>query len=218
MSDDEGVKITDKRKLDPTTGEPRTSSDDAGAANLGEANGADTINVESGSDKVAELTADLQRLQADFANYRKRVARDQELLRDQIVAKTLAELLPVLDDIGRARAHGELEGGFKSVGEALESTVARMGLTSFGQPGDAFDPMQHEAIAHEYSAEVTTSTCIAVFQLGYEFAGKVVRPAFVSVADPAPANVVPVTDTPEGESVAQGESTETPTQENTQSE
>ena len=195
MSSEDSVKITDKRRLDPETGEPRTSNDDAGATGLSDqATATGGSSGDAGNDKIAELTADLQRTQAEFANYRKRVARDQELLRDQIVARTLSELLPVLDDIGRARAHGELEGGFKSVGEALESTVARMGLTSFGQPGDSFDPMRHEAIAHEHSAEVTTSTCVAIFQSGYEFGGKVIRPAIVSVADPAPANVVPVTE------------------------
>ena len=183
MSEDEGIKITDNRKLDPETGEPRTSPDVAGAT------GSDTTHsgTDTPGDKVAELTADLQRLQAEYSNYRKRVARDQEVLRDQIVAKTLSELLPVLDDIGRARTHGELEGGFKSVGEALESTVTRIGLVAFGEPGDLFDPVRHEAIAHEYSAEVTTSTCVAVFQSGYEFGGKVIRPAFVSVADPLSA-------------------------------
>lgn len=212
MTSDEGVKITDKRKLDPQTGEPRTSSDVAGSASEESATsvGDNGIAV-STSDAVSELTADLQRLQAEFANYKKRVTRDQELLRDQIVARTLAELLPVLDDIGRARAHGELEGGFKSVGESLESTVARMGLVAYGQPGDAFDPMRHEAIAHEHSSEVTSSTCIAVFQSGYEFAGKVVRPAIVSVADPVPANVVPVAqdqpaETSENNEASSGES------------
>ena len=195
MSSEDSVKITDKRRLDPETGEPRASNDDAGVAGLSDQQAVTGGTTgDAGNDKIAELTADLQRTQAEFANYRKRVARDQELLRDQIVARTLSELLPVLDDIGRARAHGELEGGFKSVGEALESTVARMGLTSFGQPGDSFDPMRHEAIAHEHSAEVTSSTCIAIFQSGYEFGGKVIRPAIVSVADPAPANVVPVTE------------------------
>jgi len=176
---DEGVKITDKRKLDPETGESRVSGAEDSAP--------DTTPDESvqAVDPVAELTADLQRLQAEFSNYRKRVERDREAVRDAVVAKTLSELLPVLDDIGRARSHGELEGGFKSVSEALEATVARLGLTAFGQPGDEFDPMRHEAIAHEHSADVQTSTCIAVFQPGYEFAGNVIRAAIVSVADPA---------------------------------
>ena len=176
---DEGVKITDNRKLDPETGEPRVS----GAADV--ASDTASAEPEQSTDPVAELTADLQRVQAEFSNYRKRVERDREAVRDAVIAKTLSELLPVLDDIGRARSHGELEGGFKSVGEALEATVTRLGLTPFGQPGDEFDPMRHEAIAHEHSADVITSTCVAVFQPGYEFAGQVIRAAIVSVADPA---------------------------------
>ena len=176
---DEGVKITDNRKIDPETGEPRVSDVADAASDAG------SVEPEQIADPVAELTADLQRVQAEFSNYRKRVERDREAVRDAVIAKTLSELLPVLDDIGRARSHGELEGGFKSVGEALEATVTRLGLTPFGQPGDEFDPMRHEAIAHEHSAEVKTSTCVAVFQPGYEFAGQVIRAAIVSVADPA---------------------------------
>ena len=177
----EGVKITDKRKLDPETGTPRQET--------GEESSADEGQVESGTapdlDAVAELTGDLQRLQAEFANYRKRIERDRELVREQVIAGTLSELLPVLDDIGRAREHGDLEGAFKSVGEALESTVNRLGLKAFGVAGDAFDPTRHEAISHEHSDEVETATCANVFQPGYEFAGRIVRPAIVSVVDPS---------------------------------
>ena len=176
---DESVKITDDHKLDPETGEPQVSGATDAAPEPTPVESAPT------ADPVAELTADLQRVQAEFSNYRKRVERDREAVRDAVVAKTLSELLPVLDDIGRARSHGELEGGFKSVGEALEVTVTRLGLTPFGQPGDEFDPMRHEAIAHEHSVDAKTSTCIAVFQPGYEFAGQVIRAAIVSVADPA---------------------------------
>ena len=140
------------------------------------------------ADPVAELTADLQRLQAEYANYRKRVDRDRELVREQVITSTLSELLPVLDDIGRARTHNELEGAFKSVGEALESTVNRLGLKAFGEPGDSFDPLRHEAIAHEINDELAQATCVAVFQPGYEFAGRVVRAAIVKVEEPsAPA-------------------------------
>jgi len=176
---DEGAKITDELKLDSETVEVRVSGADDSAPDTAPA---ESENV---TDPVAELTADLQRIQAEFSNYRKRVERDREVVRDAVIAKTLSELFPVLDDIGRARSHGELEGGFKSVGEALEATVARLGLVAFGQPGDEFDPMRHEAIAHEHSADVQTSTCVAVFQPGYEFAGNVIRAAIVSVADPA---------------------------------
>ena len=192
---EEGVKITDRRKLDPETGEVRVSvateaTDTNSSAqtqapeSIEENSSAHAVSESLPSDPVVELTADLQRLQAEFANYRKRVERDRQLERDAAIAKTLSELLPVLDDIGRARTHEELTGGFKSVGEALEATVARLGLISFGQPGDEFDPTRHEAITHEHSAEVEKATCIAIFQPGYEFGGRVIRAAIVSVAEP----------------------------------
>ena len=135
--------------------------------------------------KVAELTADLQRVHAEYANYRKRVERDRVLVREQSVASALAELLPVLDDIGRAREHGELDGAFKSVGESLEAAVVRLGLEPFGAVGDLFDPTLHEALTHVHSDEVTEATCVAVYQPGYRFAGRVVRPARVGVGDPS---------------------------------
>ena len=134
--------------------------------------------------KVAELTADLQRVHAEYANYRKRVERDRETNRDLAIGSSLAELLPVLDDIGRARDHGDLEGAFKSVAEAVEAAVARQGLERFGAAGDEFDPTVHEAITHTHSPEVTVTTCISVFQPGYRYKGKVLRPAIVAVADP----------------------------------
>jgi molecular chaperone GrpE len=167
----EDVKITDKRKVDPQTGAPR--SQDQGEPV-----------VESPVDPVTELTADLQRIQAEYANYRKRVERDREVTRELIVSGILAEFLPVIDDIGRARTHGELDGAFKSVGEALESTVQRLGLKPFGEPGDEFDPTRHEAIAHEHSADVDKPTCAIIYQPGYEFNGKIIRAAIVSVSDP----------------------------------
>ena len=117
-------------------------------------------------------------------SYRKRVERDRLLVREHSVATALAEFLPVLDDIGRAREHGELEGAFRSVGEALESAVARLGLETFGAVGDAFDPTLHEALTHVHSDDVVEATCIAVYQPGYRFAGRVVRPARVGVGDP----------------------------------
>jgi molecular chaperone GrpE len=105
-------------------------------------------------------------------------------VRETAVANVLTNLLPVLDDIGRARDHGELEGGFKSVGEALEQTVERLGLVRFGAAGDPFDPTVHEALTHAHSADVTEPTCTEVFQPGYRLGDRVVRPARVAVADP----------------------------------
>jgi molecular chaperone GrpE len=105
-------------------------------------------------------------------------------VREQALANVLHELLPVLDDIGRAREHGELTGGFKSVGESLEGLVAKLGLTSFGEPGDPFDPTMHEALLHSYSADVTEPTAVQILQLGYRVGDRVIRPARVAVAEP----------------------------------
>ena len=175
----EGVKITDKRKLDPETGEPRNVTVEPEATEL-----SDGEPQVSADNQVAELTADLQRVQAEFMNYRKRVERDREAMRDLVVSSTLAEFLPVLDDVGRARSHGELEGAFKSVGEALESTASRLGLKPFGEAGDEFDPTRHEAISHEYSDEATSTTCASVFQQGYAYNDRVIRAAIVAVVEP----------------------------------
>jgi molecular chaperone GrpE len=133
---------------------------------------------------LAERTEDLQRLQAEYVNYRRRVERDRATVKELALATVLGELLPVLDDIGRAREHGELEGGFKSVAESLESIVAKLGLVRFGQKGELFDPTVHEALMHSYSSEVTEPTCVEILQPGYRFGERVVRPARVAVAEP----------------------------------
>jgi molecular chaperone GrpE len=135
--------------------------------------------------QLAERTADLQRLQAEYVNYRKRVDRDRVTVREQAVASALSELLPVLDAIGQAREHGELSGGFKSVADSLQAAVAKLGLVSYGQRGDAFDPKIHEALAHMYSPDVTEDTCVDVFQPGYKLGERILRPARVAVAAPA---------------------------------
>lgn len=134
------------------------------------------------ADEVAMLTADLQRVHAEYSNYRKRVERDRQLVRERAVESVLTELLPILDDIGRARDHGELVGGFKGVGESLEGLAGRLGLTPFGAAGDPFDPTHHEALMREEREGVTEPTVVNVMQVGYEMNGRVVRPARVSVA------------------------------------
>ncbi|HEY1639128.1 MAG TPA: nucleotide exchange factor GrpE [Streptosporangiaceae bacterium] len=135
--------------------------------------------------RLAERTADLQRLQAEYANYRKRVERDRLAVREQALASVLSELLPVLDDIGRAREHGELSGGFKSVAESLEASATKLGLTPFGEAGDPFDPTVHDALMHSYSAEVTEPTAVQILQPGYKVGDRIIRPARVAVAEPA---------------------------------
>ncbi|MCX2182137.1 nucleotide exchange factor GrpE [Streptomyces sp. SKN60] len=135
---------------------------------------------------LSERTGDLQRLQAEYQNYRRRVERDRVTVKEIAVANLVTELLPVLDDIGRARDHGELVGGFKSVAESLETVVAKMGLQQFGKEGEPFDPTIHEALMHSYAPDVTETTCVAILQPGYRIGERTVRPARVAVAEPQP--------------------------------
>ncbi len=136
------------------------------------------------TDPVSALTADLQRLQAEYANYKKRVERDRSLAHELAVSSVLIELLPVLDDIERAQSHGELTGGFKAVADQVASATERIGLIKYGQEGDAFDPQIHEALLHDTSADVTTSTATKILQPGYKFKERILRPARVGVTDP----------------------------------
>ena len=138
--------------------------------------------------ELAERTADLQRLQAEYVNYKRRVDRDRELVKQNATFQVLTGLLPVLDDIDRAREHGELEGGFKAVADSLERSVAGLGLVKFGEPGDEFDPNLHDALMHAHSPEVTTTTCQTIIQAGYRIGDRVVRAARVTVVDPEPAS------------------------------
>jgi molecular chaperone GrpE len=135
--------------------------------------------------QLAERTADLQRLQAEYANYRKRVDRDRAAVREQAVAATLAGLLPALDAIDQAREHGELSGGFKSVADSLQSALGRLGLVTYGEKGDPFDPKIHEALTHSYSSDVAEDTCVEILQPGYKVGERILRPARVAVAEPA---------------------------------
>jgi len=191
-SDDPGFSFEDERRIDPETFEVREqpaaaapgppSDEDAFAGIVeGLVVEEDLGDVDT---KVAELTADLQRVHAEYANYRKRVERDRETNRDAAIGSSLAELLPVLDDVGRARDHGDLDGAFKSVAEALEAAVTKQGLERFGSAGDEFDPTVHEAITHTHSPDVTVTTCVSVYQPGYRYKGRTLRPAIVAVADP----------------------------------
>jgi len=135
-------------------------------------------------DLTATLTADLQRLQAEYSNYRKRVERDRAVASEIAVASVLSELLSTLDDIDRAAQHGELTGGFKSVADQLINTTTKLGLEKYGQDGDEFDPQIHEALMHETSADVKVATASKILQPGYKFKERVLRPARVSVTDP----------------------------------
>lgn len=137
------------------------------------------------SDQLAELTGDIQRLQAEYSNYRKRVERDRSLARETAIADVLNAFLPVLDDFARANEHGELTGAFKSVSDSVDVIMKKYGLETFGAVGEDFDPEIHEAVTHQNSddnGEVVT-VVTAVYQSGFRFAGRVLRPARVAVED-----------------------------------
>ena len=135
-------------------------------------------------DPVAALTEDLQRLQAEFAKYRKRVERDRTLAAEVAISSVLLEFLAVLDDLDRAETHNELSGGFKAVADQIISTTSKLGLEKFGEAPSLFDPNIHDALMHETSEEVKETTVTKILQPGYRFKERVLRPARVVVTDP----------------------------------
>ncbi|WP_262061326.1 nucleotide exchange factor GrpE [Streptomyces sp. STR69] len=165
----------------PSSGEGAAPAGDASAQIAGL-----TAQLDQVRKALEERTADLQRLQAEFQNYRRRVERDRIAVKEIAVANLLTELMPTLDNINRAREHGELVGGFKSVAESLETAAAKMGLQQFGKEGEPFDPTIHEALMHSYAPDVTETTCVAILQPGYRIGERTIRPARVAVAEPQP--------------------------------
>lgn len=174
----EPVTVTDKRRIDPETGEIREQA-------TGPAPGEFEGETPEEAGKAAELLADLQRVQADFANYRKRSLRDQQVSAERAKASVITQLLPVLDDLDRARSHGDLESGpLKSVADKLATALEGLGLSGFGDEGDEFDPGLHEAVQHE--GEGTHPIVGAVMRRGYKVGDQVVRHALVGVVDTVP--------------------------------
>ncbi|MGB3476258.1 MAG: nucleotide exchange factor GrpE [Mycobacterium sp.] len=181
----ETITVTDKRRIDPETGEVRESSSGPAPSGPAPEEPADDDGQAAQADQVAELTADLQRVQADFANYRKRALRDQQGVADRAKAAVVTELLGILDDLDRARSHGDLESGpLKSVADKLTGALTGMGLTSFGAEGDEFDPSLHEAVQHE--GDGTHSVIGSVLRQGYKLGEQVLRHAMVGVVDTVP--------------------------------
>jgi molecular chaperone GrpE len=176
--DAERVVVRDKRRLDPDSGEVRATPE-------GEAPEPE----EATPDPVAELTEQLQRTAAEYANYRKRVDRDRVLVLEMATAGFLENLLPLLDSIELARQHGDLEGAFKGVGEGLEQLAEKNGLERFGAVGDAFDPAFHNALMQAPEDPGATAPTVAqVLQPGWRLrSGRVLRPAGVAVAEAAAA-------------------------------
>ena len=136
--------------------------------------------------KEAELLADLQRLQAEFVNYKARVERDRDLSRNNAIAEVLRALLPALDDLARAEAHGDLEGSpFAAVVTKLRASVEKFGLQAFGAKGDKFDPALHNALVQTPNPEVKDTVIADVIEAGYQIGDRIVRPAMVAVFIPA---------------------------------
>jgi molecular chaperone GrpE len=187
------VVIRDKRRIDPVTGEARVVQPEASAtAPAAPAQDAESAELTALHTAVAERTADLQRLQAEYANYRKRAERDRLAAGEVAISRVLAELLPVLDDIDRARSHDDLTGALKAVADHLDGIFSKLGLQAFGEVGDPFNPAIHEAVLHDESDQVSVPTCTTVMRRGYQHGERLLRPAMVGVSDPAP---VPAPDT-----------------------
>jgi molecular chaperone GrpE len=149
---------------------------------------------------LEERTRDLQRVQAEYANYRRRADRERLAAGDIAVGKTLGELLPIVDDLDRARAHGDLTGALKSVADKLDGVFGKLGLVAFGEVGDPFDPEIHEAVLHDESDDVTVPTCTTVMRVGYKHNERLLRPAMVGVTDP-------IHPAPQPQATAEGEAT-----------
>ncbi|KOX11221.1 nucleotide exchange factor GrpE [Nocardiopsis sp. NRRL B-16309] len=189
----QGPVIRDNRRIDPDTGEVRTPGADT-AEEAVEAEEVDVSEVPdtpesvmdavNADERVVELTNDIKRVQAEYANYRKRVERDRVAVREMATAQVVSDLLPILDDVGRAREHDELTGGFKAVGESLEALVTKLGLERYGEKDDEFDPNLHEALTLVPVPGITAQTVIEVFQPGYRIGERILRPARVVVGDP----------------------------------
>lgn len=164
------------------------------AAAPASADGVDAAGTHPDSILAAERLGDLQRLQAEYVNYKRRVDRDRALMQERAVRDVLESVLPVLDDIQAARDHGDLvDGPFAAIADKLEATLGKYGLERYGAKGEAFDPMQHEALMHapwpegddDLPADAQSTTVVTVLQPGYRAGEQVLRPARVAVADPA---------------------------------
>jgi molecular chaperone GrpE len=202
-ADGERVVVRDRRRIDPVTGEVRTPAgpqpSEAGPAGVGPAdepapaderapeNGVDSVAAAELAAQVAERTADLQRVSAEYANYRRRVDRDRETVLVGARVQFVSELLTVLDDLDRAEAHGDLNGPFKAVADKVVAVVQKLGLEPFGLEGEPFDPSVHEAVQHDTTEVVgpTVTVVSAVLRRGYRIADRVLRPAMVTVSDRA---------------------------------
>ena len=201
-----GPTVRDRRRIDPETYEvrepqataaPTTAGPEEAASSVTEAD-AQMIELEAA---LAERTSDLQRLQAEYVNYKRRVDRDRDLARKVTIEGVLKDFLSVLDDVRSAREHEELNGGFKAVAEEIERVTSKYGLETFGEAGEPFNPHIHEALLHGHAEGIDGPTCVEILQPGYRIGDRILRPARVAVAEPEPNAPAPVADPVEVEAV-----------------
>lgn len=188
--------IRDRRRINPDTGEVRVPGGEqplGPAADQEVVVDAEDVAVDPAEQKLVELsaqlderTADLQRVSAEYANYRRRVDRDREQVAVNAKAQFATQLLVVLDDLDRAAAHGDLTGAFKAVADKVVNVGRSVGLEPFGVVGEPFDPSRHEAVAHDTSPDVDGPTLSTVMRQGYQLGERVLRPAMVAVTDREP--------------------------------
>ena len=194
--------IRDKRRIDPETGDVREPDaaavgDDTPAAEAVDADGADAAEELSDADQalldqgaqdlVAEMRSDMLRAQAELVNFRTRVERDRAANREAVIAEVIRSLLPALDDLARAEAHGDLIEGapLTIIAQKLRGAFEKYGLRQIGEKGEAFDPAFHEAVVQLPSPDVTVNTIADVIEPGYVLGDRLVRPAKVAVSVPA---------------------------------
>ncbi|WP_375424728.1 nucleotide exchange factor GrpE [uncultured Friedmanniella sp.] len=192
MSDEQereqqGPTVRDRRRIDPETFQVREPQSAAAPAEGPATPVGESEQVTELQAALAERTADLQRLQAEYVNYKRRVDRDRDVARKSALEGLVKELLPVLDDLRSAREHGELTGAFKAVGDEVERVTAKHGLETFGTKGDPFDPHIHDALMHAHAEGISGPTCVEILQPGYRIGERVLRPARVAVAEPSGA-------------------------------
>ena len=189
-----GPTVRDRRRIDPETYEVREPQTTAAPATAGTEETARAVSdaeaeVIELKAALAERTSDLQRLQAEYVNYKRRVDRDRDLARKVTIEGVLKDFLSVLDDVRSAREHDELSGGFKAVAEEIERVTSKYGLESFGEPGDPFNPHIHEALLHAHAEGIEGPTCVEILQPGYRIGDRILRPARVAVAEPEPESM-----------------------------
>ncbi len=209
------IRFTDNRKIDR---EPQSGpvAEESAAGPAGPAPTEDDV-PKADALLLEERTLDLQRLQAEYANYRKRAERDRLAAGDLAIGRALSELLPVVDDLDRAKAHGDLTGPLKAVADKLDAAFAKLGLVAFGEVGDPFDPSLHEAVLHDESDQVEVPTCTTVMRQGYQHNGRLLRAAMVGVSDPVTPAAPPGPDegpatAPEGGAAEEAEAAESAAQ------